>query len=64
MCTRKKVEMRSYDENMALKIILQATEECDVRPKDKHFLIAYRGKRHGNALCWLSSKTFFASDGS
>lgn len=56
--------MRSYDENMALKIILQATEECDVRPKDKHFLIAYRGKRHGNALCWLSSKTFFASDGS
>lgn len=39
MCTRKKVEMRSYDENMALKIILQAAQEYDVRLKNSKRLI-------------------------
>ena len=34
--------MRSYDENMALKIILQAAQEYDVRLKNKQFLVVYR----------------------
>lgn len=51
LCTRKKVEMRSYDENMALKIILQAAQEYDVRLKNKQFLVVYRGKKGAETHC-------------
>lgn len=51
LCTRKKAEMRSYDENMALKIILQAAKEYDVRLKNKQFLVVYRGKKGVEMHC-------------
>lgn len=43
--------MRSYDENMALKIILQAAKEYDVRLKNKQFLVVYRGKKGVEMHC-------------
>ena len=43
--------MRSYDENMALKIILQAAQEYDVRLKNKQFLVVYRGKKGAETHC-------------
>lgn len=48
---RKKAEMRNYNEEIALKIILQAAKEYDVRLKNKQFLIVYRGKQGVEKHC-------------
>lgn len=43
--------MKNYDAKAALPIILQAAKEYDVKLKDRHFLIVYRGKTGVETYC-------------
>lgn len=43
-----RVNMKNYDAVQAISIILKAAKECDIKLKDKHFLIVYR---NNNAVC-------------